>query len=129
MATTEAQQGRRGPIPVLDYDYTLVESVNAHQEILDELREKHPFFWSTFAQGFWVLTRDEAIRARIRNPGALLQHGHECAYEPDPPYLWIPEQLDPPEHARCGGSCSASTFCSGGHRTRMEGISAGAVSS
>ena len=99
MATTEAQQGPAGAYPVLDYDYTLVESVNAHQAILDELREKHPFFWSTFAQGFWVLTRDEAIRAAYQNP-KLFSSSAMVAYEPDPPYLWIPEQLDPPEHTR-----------------------------
>jgi cytochrome P450 len=99
MTTTGTERDQTGSYPVLDYDYTLLEPVNAHQQAIDELRPDHPFFWSTFAQGFWVLTREDAIREAYQNP-KLFSSTAMVAYEPDPPYLWIPEQLDPPDHTK-----------------------------
>jgi cytochrome P450 len=117
MTTTEAR-GEAGSYPVHDYNYNLIEPVNAHQQALDELRAKHPYFWSTFAQGFWVLTRAEAIRDAYQNP-KVFSSSAMVAFEPDPPYLWIPEQLDPPEHTRWR-QLLASSF-SPGAINKMEG--------
>jgi cytochrome P450 len=96
--TTASGPGATAP-PTIDYDYTLVRPVNFHQDELDELRARHPFFKSSWAQGFWVLTRLDAIRDAFQDPRTFSSSAI-VAYEPEPPYMWIPEQLDPPIHTK-----------------------------
>jgi cytochrome P450 len=88
-----------GEYPVLDYDYTGIVPVLSHITRLDELREDHPFFRSSFGTGFWVLNRMDAIRDAYQHP-EWFSSTSVAANEPDPPYKWIPEMLDPPEHTK-----------------------------
>ena len=99
MATIETRPEGISEAPTIDYDYTLVQPVNSHQDELDRLRARYPFFWSSWAQGFWVLTGIESIRDAYQDPRTFSSSAM-VAYEPDPPYMWIPEQLDPPLHTK-----------------------------
>ena len=99
MATIETRTEERIEPPTIDYDYTLVQPVSSHQDDLDRLRARYPFFRSSWAQGFWVLTRLESIRDAYQDPRTFSSSAI-VAYEPDPPYVWIPEQLDPPSHTK-----------------------------
>jgi cytochrome P450 len=63
----------------------------------DEMREHAPAFRSSFAHGFWVLTRYEEILEAYQNP-ELFSNTAITVMFPDPPFRWIPEMLDPPEH-------------------------------
>jgi cytochrome P450 len=95
MSTTEQAHEHA----VLDYDYQLVEPVLGHITRLDELRAEHPFFRSSVGPGFWVMTRMSAIRDAYQQPDRFSSASVD-ATDANPPYKWIPEMLDPPEHTR-----------------------------
>ena len=99
MATTETTTEGTAQPPVLDYDYTRIQPAGSHQDDLDRFRSQFPFFKSSWAQGFWVLTRLDSIRSAFQDPRTFSSTAI-VAYEPDPPYMWIPEQLDPPAHTK-----------------------------
>lgn len=63
----------------------------------DELRERHPWFRSSFGHGFWVLTRYDAIVEAYKDT-ELFSSKAITVLDPEPRYRWIPEMLDPPEH-------------------------------
>lgn len=85
-------------IPIIDFDPTAEDRpAGAGHALFDELRERHPAFYSRSAQGFWVLTRYDAIMDVCRSPD-LFSNRAITALDPDPAYRWIPEMLDPPEH-------------------------------
>ncbi|MCU4186855.1 cytochrome P450 [Acidiferrimicrobium sp. IK] len=89
----------RGACPVVHYDFTGKGAALSHLEALDRLREMHPVVRSTFGEGFWVLTDSAGVREALQKPGTF-SSSIVVPYEPDPPYKWIPEMLDPPEHTR-----------------------------
>jgi cytochrome P450 len=65
---------------------------------MDELRDQAPIFRSERgAAGFWVLTRVEDIRAAYQDP-ATFSSSSTTVDDPNPPYLWVPQMLDPPRH-------------------------------
>ncbi|MBO3746799.1 cytochrome P450 [Streptosporangiaceae bacterium NEAU-GS5] len=63
----------------------------------DELRALHPAFRSTYASGFWVLSGYESILSTLQD-AETFSSAAVSVLDPDPPYRWIPEMLDPPEH-------------------------------
>jgi cytochrome P450 len=88
-----------GGCPAGHYDFTGKGPVLSHLEALDRLRELHPVVRSTFGVGFYVLTDSSGVRDALQRP-AVFSSSIIRPYEPDPPYKWIPEMLDPPEHTR-----------------------------
>jgi cytochrome P450 len=46
---------------------------------------------------FWMMTRMEDIRAALQSPQIFSSHA-VVPTDPNPPYSWIPEMLDPPIH-------------------------------
>jgi cytochrome P450 len=88
----------RCPYPVHDFDTgTTARQVLSHAEEIDQFRVEHPFFRSTNGNGFWVFTDAELIRDALQHP-AMFSSSVVTVQDPDPPYKWIPEMLDPPEH-------------------------------
>ena len=85
------------PYPVREYDNATAGPVLSHAEEIDALRTEHPFMRSTYGNGFWVLTTAEMIREALQHPD-ILSSSVVTVQDPDPPYKWIPEMLDPPEH-------------------------------
>jgi cytochrome P450 len=96
MTTTATPSGAKG-VPEFEYNYSASGPIQSHQFALDAFRGEHPFFWSTYDKGFWVLTQAESIRAAYQQPETFSSRAI-VPFEPDPPYLQIPEQLDPPRH-------------------------------
>jgi cytochrome P450 len=86
-----------GPYPVLEFNNATTGPVLSHAEEIDALRQEHPFLRSTYATGFWVMTGAEVIRDALQHPDTF-SSTVVTVLDPDPPYKWIPEMLDPPEH-------------------------------
>jgi cytochrome P450 len=69
----------------------------SHWNRIDELREKHRYFWAEEGQGYWVLTRFEDIREAFQTPEVFCNHSI-VATDPDPAYRFLPSFTDPPIH-------------------------------
>ena len=83
--------------PVCVFNEATTGAVLSHAEEIDGLRAKHPFMRSTYGNGFWVFTDAALIRDALQHPG-VFSSTVVTVHDPDPPYKWIPEMLDPPEH-------------------------------
>lgn len=71
-----------------------------HFDSYDVLREQAPAHFGTAAGNpFWLLTRMTEIRDAFQDPSTFSNRSVTPA-EPNPPYLWIPEMLDPPIHTK-----------------------------
>jgi cytochrome P450 len=101
MATTETSHEVGGTgYPVMEFNNFETGPVMSHIEDIDKLRAIHPFVRSTFGPtGFWVLTESGAIREALQHP-EIFSSTVVTPLEADPPYRWIPEMLDPPEHTK-----------------------------
>jgi cytochrome P450 len=85
--------------PVLDFNNFLSGPVLSHVEGIDDLRG-HDFVRSTFGpKGFWIFSKPDMIREALHNPD-VFSSSVVTPLEEDPPYKWIPEMLDPPEHTK-----------------------------
>jgi cytochrome P450 len=58
-----------------------------------------PFFFTKDAQGYYVFTDHDAIAEAYTRTDLFSSHSIEPVV-PDPPYKWIPEMLDPPDHTK-----------------------------
>ena len=85
------------PYPVRDFDEATTGPVLSHAEEIDALRREYPFVRSTYGNGFWVFTDAPLIRDALQHPD-VFSSTVVTVHDPDPPYKWIPEMLDPPEH-------------------------------
>jgi cytochrome P450 len=65
----------------------------------DALREETPAFYNAHAQGYWVVTRYDAIKDLYQDVD-LFSSESFTAWEPNPPYRFVPTQIDPPEHIK-----------------------------
>jgi cytochrome P450 len=95
------EQGQIGTdVPTIDFDNTKVLPVLGHMRELTDLQEQfRPFLRSSHGRGFWVFTDGEVIREGLQNP-ELFSSSSVDLHDPNPPYLWIPEMLDPPVHTK-----------------------------
>lgn len=87
--------------PVTDYNPFGLTAALGHFTDIDRLRGECPHLKSTVGPqgGFYVFTEPEAIREALQRPD-LFSSRAVTPLDPDPPYLWIPEMLDPPEHTK-----------------------------
>jgi cytochrome P450 len=83
--------------PVRDFNEATIGPVLCHAEEIDGLRGENPFLRSTAGDGFWVFTNAELIRDALQHPD-VFSSTVVTVHDPNPPYKWIPEMLDPPEH-------------------------------
>jgi cytochrome P450 len=71
-----------------------------HFDNFDRLRsDSRAYFGDARGTEFWMLTRIEDIRKAFQAPGTFSSRAVVPA-DPDPPYMWIPEMLDPPIHTK-----------------------------
>jgi len=96
-APTMSNDEGQCPYPVREFNGATTGPVLSHAEEIDALREEHPFMRSTFGSGFWVMTGADVIRETLQHPETF-SSSVVTVHDPDPPYKWIPEMLDPPEH-------------------------------
>lgn len=102
MSTVEAGPHADGAAyAVVDFNNFQAGPVLSHVETLDAFRREHPsFFRSTFGpKGFWVFTDPALVRDALHHPETF-SSSVVTPLEDDPPYKWIPEMLDPPEHTK-----------------------------
>ena len=75
-----------GGCPVMHRDFSRAQAAGCHWELANELRESSPLFFNTFAQGYWVFTRHDAVQRHLQDPGDLLQRvDHAVGAGPDLP--------------------------------------------
>jgi cytochrome P450 len=72
-------------------------SAGSYFAAFDQVRTAHRRFYSTVADGFWVFTRHHDILAAYRKWEDFSSES-VTFLTADPPFTWIPEMLDPPEH-------------------------------
>lgn len=96
---TDVESLETAGIPVVDFNVNRPTEPYGHWRQIDDLQARHPWFWTTFAYGHWVLTDPEAIRDAFQRPD-LFSSKAEVASEPNPKYVFIPTNIDPPEHVK-----------------------------
>src|SRR4051812_21194921 len=86
-----------GGCPVMHRDFSVTEPAGCHWQMAKELREGGPVYYNTFAQGYWIFTRHDAVRDMYKTPEIFSSESF-TPWEPNPPYRFVPTQIDPPEH-------------------------------
>jgi cytochrome P450 len=85
--------------PVMHEDFSRARAVGFHWDWADELREGSPVYFNTFAQGYWIFTRHEAVREIYKTPEIFSSESF-TPWEPEPIYRFVPTQIDPPDHIK-----------------------------
>ena len=96
MSTDEISLENPTGCPVINYEALDQASAPAGSQfaLFDRLREQAPIFTGVAGEHqYFLLTRMEEIRASFQN-GKVFTNESVTAYEPDPPFKWIPEMLD-----------------------------------
>ena len=100
MAINHEAVGRDlGGCPVMHRDFAPEQAAGCHWELGDELRESAPVYFNTFAQGYWVFTRHDAVRDIYKTP-ELFSSESITPWQPDPIYRFVPTQIDAPDHIK-----------------------------
>jgi cytochrome P450 len=100
MITNPEPAGRDlGGCPVMHQDFAPEQAAGCHWELGDELRESSPVYFNTFAQGYWVFTRHDAVRDIYKTP-ELFSSESITPWQPDPIYRFVPTQIDAPDHIK-----------------------------
>ena len=89
----------RPDVPEYDFDINTIVPLGRHWEMVDEKQDEHPFFWTTYSAGHWVLTDPGAIREAFADY-ELFSSVSEVAADPSPSYTFIPTNIDPPQHVK-----------------------------
>ena len=97
--SAEAVQRELGGCPVMHRDFAPQQAAGRHWELGDELRETSPVYFNTFAQGYWVFTRHDAVRD-IYKTHELFSSESITPWQPDPIYRFVPTQIDAPDHIK-----------------------------
>jgi cytochrome P450 len=85
--------------PVVHFDIAGNRPALGYFAELDRLREEHPYFWDSYGNGFWVLTRFDSIREAYQK-GDVFSSESIIVTDPDPDYRWIPTHIDGPDHVK-----------------------------
>jgi cytochrome P450 len=85
--------------PVMHRDFAPQQAAGCHWQLADELRETSPVYFNTFAQGYWVFTRHDAVRDIYKTP-ELFSSESITPWQPDPIYRFVPTQIDAPDHIK-----------------------------
>ena len=100
MGTHHEAVGRDlGGCPVMHRDFAPEQAAGCHWELGDEMRESSPVYFNTFAQGYWVFTRHDAVRDIYKTP-ELFSSESITPWQPDPIYRFVPTQIDAPDHIK-----------------------------
>jgi len=78
-------------------DFSRIRQAGSHWQWADKLREVSPLYFNTYAQGYWVFTRHDAVRDMYKNP-QIFSSESITPWEPEPIYRFVPTQIDEPDH-------------------------------
>ncbi len=78
-------------------DFSRIREAGSHWQWADQLREDSPLYFNTYAQGYWVFTRHDAVRDMYKNP-QIFSSESITPWEPEPIYRFVPTQIDEPDH-------------------------------
>jgi cytochrome P450 len=96
-ASTAAASRNLGGCPVMHEDFSRFREAGFHWQWADELREGSPLYFNSYAQGYWIFTRHDAVRDMYRNAD-IFSSESITPWDPEPIYRFIPTQIDEPEH-------------------------------
>jgi cytochrome P450 len=96
---TETAERELAGCPVMHRDFAPQQAAGCHWQLADELRETSPVYFNTFAQGYWVFTRHDAVRDIYKTP-ELFSSESITPWQPDPIYRFVPTQIDAPDHIK-----------------------------
>ena len=86
--------------PVIHYDFGARRRLHGFHTELDELRERSPFWWSTYGPvGFWMVMRHDAVREGYQRHEVFSSDSID-PLDPDPAYRFIPTLVNPPDHVK-----------------------------
>ena len=86
-----------GGCPVMHEDFSRARAAGSHWQWADELRESAPVYFNTFAQGYWIFTRHDAVRDIYKTPEVFSSESF-TPWDPEPIYRFVPTQIDAPDH-------------------------------
>jgi cytochrome P450 len=93
-------EGEKAGWPVLHYDFGATRPLHGFHRELDELRERSPFYWSTYGPvGFWMIMRYEHVREAYQRHEVFSSDSID-PLDPDPAYRFIPTLVNPPDHVK-----------------------------
>src|SRR5262245_27635296 len=84
--------------PIVHLDYGPEHRVGEVLSALDEARELGDILWNTNG-GYWVATRSTLVREIFQTPG-IFTNDSISPGDPDPPYKWIPSNVNAPQHVQ-----------------------------
>jgi cytochrome P450 len=96
---TEATVDREVGCPVFHQDFSEPQPLGCHWALADRLREQGPLYFNSFAQGYWIFTRHDAVKDIYKNP-EIFSSESITPWEPEPVYRFVPTQIDPPNHIK-----------------------------
>src|SRR6478672_8152778 len=100
MATPpQAPQRDVGGCPVMHRDFAPPGPAGCHWDLAKELRDGSPVYFNTFAQGYWVFTRHEAVKDIYKTPEIFSSESF-TPWDPEPIYRFVPTQIDAPDHIK-----------------------------
>jgi cytochrome P450 len=103
--TTTASQPTEGTVdrevgcPVFHQDFSEEQPLGCHWALADRLREQGPLYFNTYAQGYWIFTRHDAVKEIYKNPD-IFSSESITPWQPEPIYRFVPTQIDPPKHIK-----------------------------
>jgi cytochrome P450 len=85
--------------PVFHQDFSEPKPLGSYWALADRLREQGPLYFNSFAQGYWIFTRYEAVKDIYKNP-EIFSSESITPWDPEPIYRFVPTQIDPPKHIK-----------------------------
>jgi hypothetical protein len=84
-----------GGCPVIHEDFSHHKPVGCYWAWADRLREQSPTYFNTFAQGYWIFTREDAVRDIYKTPEVFSSDSF-TPWDPEPAYRFVPTQINAP---------------------------------
>src|SRR5213592_6228 len=98
-APTCAAERLLGGCPVMHDDFSRRRKASSYWRWATELRETSPVYFNTFAQGYWIFTRHDAVKDIYKTPD-LFSSESFTPWDPEPIYRFVPTQIDRPDHIK-----------------------------
>jgi cytochrome P450 len=98
-ASPQTPQRDVGGCPVMHRDFAPPGPAGCYWDLAKELRDGSPVYFNTFAQGYWIFTRHDAVKDIYKTP-ELFSSESFTPWDPEPIYRFVPTQIDAPDHIK-----------------------------